>query len=70
MSAQYYADDSQLYLSFEPVEYQTSIERMEACISDMMQWLLSSNLALNIAKTEILLFDARHAAVDQGLSTY
>ena len=32
---------------------------MEACISDMIQWLLSNNLQLNTAKTEILLFGTR-----------
>ena len=59
ISAHYYADDTQLYLSFEPVEYQISIKCMEAYISDMMQWLLSNNLALNTTKTEILLFNTR-----------
>ena len=54
------ADDTQLYLSFEPAEYQILIERMEVCIFKMTQWLLSIiNRVLNTAKTEILLFSTR-----------
>ena len=38
------------------LELHTAIARLEACISNMLLWLLSNNLALDITKFEVLLF--------------
>ena len=45
-----YADDSQLYLSFNPsyaFSQDEAIRSMETCISDVKQWMTSDKLMLN-----------------------
>ena len=45
-----YADDSQLYLSFNPsyaFSQDAAIRSMETCISDVKQWMTSDKLMLN-----------------------
>ena len=59
LSAHYYADDTLVYLSCEPTELKFIIERMEACVTDMLQWLLANNLSLNAFKSEVLLLGTR-----------
>ncbi len=54
-----YADDTQLYLTFDGRDLdseRSSRERMEACISDVKQWMLNNKLKLNDSKTEFLTF--------------
>ncbi len=49
-----YADDSQLYLAFEPNFNQSQIdavERMEGAISEARNWMLSNKLMINDGKT-------------------
>ncbi|XP_068684982.1 uncharacterized protein [Montipora foliosa] len=53
----YYADDSQLYLSFNPscaVGQDEATGSMETCISDVKQWMTADKLMLNDDKTELL----------------
>ena len=63
MSYHFYADDTQIYLSFcqsaagEP-EHSTS--RVELCIKDVEQWMMINKLKLNGDKTELLVLNARH----------
>jgi hypothetical protein len=54
--AHYYADDTQIYLSCKPADLAQSIQRMEACLADLLRWLLNNNLSLNASKSELLLF--------------
>ena len=56
LSPHYYADDTHIYLSCKLTELHTAIARLEVCISDMLRWLLSNNLALSAVKPELLLF--------------
>ena len=58
----YYADDTQLYLSFKPTpaEQASSITRIEACVSEIDSWMVSNKLKLNREKTELLVLSARH----------
>ena len=52
-----YADDTQLYLAFKPGEdtdERLAVDAMEACISDIKEWMLSDKLKLNSGKTEFL----------------
>ena len=58
-----YADDSQLYLSFNPscvVSQDESIKSMETCISDIKQWMIAVKLMLNDDKTEFIVIASRH----------
>ena len=50
-----YADEFQLYLSFNPscaVSQDEAIRSMETCISDVKQWMTTDKLMLNDDKTE------------------
>ena len=53
-SAQWYADDTQLYVSFRPdpfVAQDQAIKAIENCIADVRAWLVSHRLMFNDSKT-------------------
>ncbi len=52
-----YADDTQLYFSFQPDD-PTVTARVAACLSDISSWMMDHHLQLNLAKTELLVFSA------------
>ena len=57
MGHHFYADDSQLYVSFSPkCDLNDKLNRLEVCISDIKQWMLVNLLKLNDDKTEVILF--------------
>ena len=52
-----YADDMQLYLSFDsciPSSSSAAITQLESCIADIWLWMLMNRLKLNNDKTEFL----------------
>jgi exonuclease III len=58
-----YADDHQLYHSFDPVSIQSqsaAVTSMESCISDVKDWMLSHKLKINDSKTEYVLIGTKH----------
>ena len=55
-----YADDTQLYISFTPSDCPTATSRLEACISEIRDWMKNNFLKLNDSKTEFLTFGSRH----------
>ena len=63
MNHHFYADDSQIYLSFKPSaagEPTTSKLRIESCVHDVNNWMSANKLMLNHDKTELLVLLARH----------
>ncbi len=52
-----YADDTQLYLSFQPDD-PTVAERISGCLADISAWMKEHHLQLNLAKAELLVFPA------------
>ena len=52
-----YADDTQIYLAFEPTENSKnkSMKDLEACISQIREWMATNFLKLNDDKTEFLI---------------
>jgi hypothetical protein len=53
MSYHFYADDTQLYLVFEPLEKWIDIsKRLADCFTDISSWICSNMLYLNEDKTE------------------
>ena len=57
-----FADDSQLYVSFQPDENAnetTAITAMQNCINDVKKWMLINKLKLTDGKTEFLLIGTR-----------
>ena len=67
-----YADDSQLYLSFNPscaVSQDEAIRSMETCISDVKQWMTADKLMLNDDKTEFIVIASRHLLKKTAINT-
>ena len=63
MNHHFYADDSQIYLSFKPSaasEPTTSKLRIESCIHDVNSWMSANKFMLNHYKTELLVLHVRH----------
>ncbi len=52
-----YADDTQLYFSFQPDDPMVTA-RIAACLSDISTWMMDHHLQLNLAKTELLVVSA------------
>ena len=61
----FYADDTQLYVSFRPrdaASREETVARVEACVRDIRAWMAAHYLKLNDDKTELLvLSSAPHA---------
>ncbi len=55
-----YADDTQLYLSFQPDD-PTVAARISGCLADISTWIKDHHLQLNLAKTELLVSPATPA---------
>ena len=51
-----YADDMQLYTSFNPEESEAALERLETCIEEIRNWMEANYLKLNDSKTEFVIF--------------
>ena len=57
MQFHFYADDTQLYISFSTnndMELTNSITKIEECLSDIDKWMSINRLKLNKDKTELL----------------
>ncbi len=52
-----YADDTQLYLSFQPDD-PTVAAQISGCLADISAWMKEHHLQLNLAKTELLVIPA------------
>jgi len=56
-SYHWYADDTQLYFSFQPHDLMV-VARIAACLSDISSWMNDHHLQLNLTKTELLVVPA------------
>ncbi len=56
-SYHFYADDTQLYLSFRPDDPTVAV-RISGCLADISAWMKKHHLQVNLAKTELLVFPA------------
>lgn len=54
-----YADDTQIYVSFNRCNSQSSMQKLENCICDIRKWMKSNFLKLNDSKTEFLVLNSR-----------
>ena len=57
----FYADDSQLYLSFSPNnrgDLDSAISTLQTCAADIRQWMTKTFLKLNEDKTEFVIFSS------------
>lgn len=51
-----YADDTQVYISFKPEDYEQALKDLNADLESIVQWSNSNTLALNPTKTKFMLF--------------
>ena len=51
-----YADDTQLYVTFDPADRASAVSKIEACIRDVKSWAVQNKRVLNDSKTEIIFF--------------
>ena len=54
-SSDFYADDTQLHLSFDPSNSSTAVHRLNNCLADIRSWMSDNFLKLNADKTELIL---------------
>lgn len=69
----FYADDTQLYLSFDSgsVESLTNtVESMQSCVTAVKTWMNSMKLKLNDEKTEVLLISSPYFSRQLSLSEF
>ena len=64
MNFHFYADDCQVYFSFDSVSSAT-ITRIEACLQDIASWMSLNKLKLNGDKTELLVIGSRNLSASQ-----
>ena len=50
-----YADDTQLFLSFRPPDFDSSVARLQNALQHISSWMTANLLTLNSPKTEFLL---------------
>ena len=54
-----YADDTQVYLSFNRNNSHSLLEKIEHCITEIRKWMKDNFLKLNDSKTEFLVLNSR-----------
>ncbi|KAL2086181.1 hypothetical protein ACEWY4_017240 [Coilia grayii] len=55
-----YADDTQMYLSFQPDDSTVSA-CISACLTDLSTWIKDHHLQLNLSKTEVLVIPVKES---------
>ena len=65
-----YADDMQVYKSFDFNDCLSSILCVEKCVSDVKTWMTSNRLQVNEDKTEVLLVTAKRVVNLQHLPEF
>ena len=64
MNFHFYADDCQVYFSFDSVSSVT-ITTIDACLQDIATWMSLNKLKLNSEKTELLVIGSGNLSVSQ-----
>ena len=59
----FYADDSQIYMTFKPAldgDKEECLHNLEHCIEEIRTWMATNSLKFNMAKTEFVVFGNKH----------
>lgn len=54
-----YADDTQVYISFPPTQYQSAIQKLSNKLNEVYMWLNNNKLTVNPSKTEFLIIGTK-----------
>ena len=49
-----YAEDTQLYVLFNPLNYRDCTSKMQRCTVDIQKWMFMNHLKLNMSTKEVL----------------
>ena len=63
MAYHFYADDTQLYLSFNSLsgdDQACSVSQVESCVRDIDRWMSCNKLKVNRDKTELLVISSKY----------
>ena len=63
MASHFYADDTQLYLSFNTLNEEDrvcTVARVESCVRDIDYWMAGNRLKLNNDKTQLLVISSKY----------
>ena len=55
----FYADDSQVYVHLSQKNASAAFEQMTRCLDDVKEWMSTSKLKLNPAKTKFVIFGSK-----------
>ena len=67
-----YANDSQLYVDFDPNkpgEKENALKTLNSCIDDIIMWMGNNQLKINAGKTEFLVAASKHNYLSQLITT-
>ena len=56
----FYADDTQLYITLSPTNFNQSIKVLTDCLNDIQNFMVSNKLKLNLDKTEFILIGSKN----------
>ena len=62
-----YADDTQIYCSFEIDSLDEVLNSISDCISDIRSWMITNKLKINDEKTEFLLITSPHKTITRPI---
>mgnify|MGYP000391996955 CR=1 FL=1 len=51
-----YADDTQIYLSFDANDSDEAVKQLELCVKEIRSWMARNFSFLNNGKTELIVF--------------
>ena len=60
LSYHIYADDTQVYMSFDIKQPHDALAKLNACLSDIRSWMIKNRLKINDDKTEFLIIGSPH----------
>ena len=62
-----YADDTQIYFSFNILDSASSLLKIESCISDIRSWMIKNKLKINDSKTEFLVISSPKSTISRNI---
>ena len=55
----FYADDSQLYITVDPLDQRSALNTLQRCIIEVIELNTINKLVCNLSKTEVIQFSSR-----------